>query len=92
MSSLVVCFFARGIYKPALVCEALKTLGYRLKQENLFQVGKKIHSEKYRFKKQCGFSLDKLSFPQRIFQTDTPAGKLDRNYMKETINHIWEKI
>ncbi len=92
LSSLVVCFFARAIYKPALVSETLRTLGYCLEQENLFQVGKKIHSEKYRFKKQCGFSLDKLSFPERIFQTDTPAGKLDKNYMKETINHIWEKI
>ena len=44
LSSLVVCFFARGIYKPEVVVKTLKTLGYDYDVDGLKDLGRKILS------------------------------------------------
>jgi len=48
LSSLVVCFFARGIYKPDIVCRALKPVGVEIEENELKKLGKKIYFEKLR--------------------------------------------
>lgn len=83
LSSLVVCFFAREIYKPEMVSEALKPLGFSLSPEELLELGKRILREKYRLKVREGFNPDAVEFSQRIFETPTPHGKLSREYMEE---------
>jgi len=50
LSSLVVCFFARGIYTPKICSEALSSAGFDIVKEDLMGIGEKIHQEKYRFK------------------------------------------
>lgn len=88
LSSLVVCFFARGIYKPDIVSKALKLAGFDLAIEDLNRIGEEIHREKYRFKTREGFSLDNLRLPKRIYETPLPMGKLDEKFIRETIEHI----
>ena len=88
LSSLVVCFFARGIYKPDIVLKALKSAGFDLAVEDLNRIGEEIHKEKYRFKIREGFSLDNLRLPKRIFETPSPIGKLDEKFIRETIEHV----
>jgi len=85
LSSLVLCFFARGLYQPEVVIKALRITGYELDQERLNLLGREIHQLKYRFKMREGFDPAKEKLPERIFQTRTPAGMLDRKYMEETI-------
>ena len=85
LSSLVVCFFARGIYKPELVSRALELSGYRLSPEDLSSKGREILKEKYRFKLREGFSLDERSLPPRIFETPSPNGIIDRSYMESAV-------
>ena len=50
LSSLVVCFFARGIYQPETVTKALEVAGFDLSGDDLAALGETIHREKYRFK------------------------------------------
>ncbi len=83
LSSLVVCFFAREIYKPEVVAEALKPLGFDLSVEDLAKLGKKILREKYRLKIREGFNPEDVTFPKRIFETPTPHGLLSPEYMEE---------
>ena len=85
LSSLVVCFFARGIYKPEIVAKALEPLGWNLTPEDLGKLGAKIHRLKYEFKFREGFDLDSLRLPHRIFETSTPHGYLDEYKFKEMI-------
>jgi len=85
LSSLVVCFFARGIYKPEIVAKALEPLGWNLTPEDLGKLGAKIHRLKYEFKFREGFDLDSLRLPHRIFETPTPHGYLDEYKFKEMI-------
>ncbi len=75
LSSLIVCFFARGIYQPDIVLKALQTAGFSRTVEDLQRLGNEIYREKYRFKIREGFSLDKLQIPKRIIETPTPCVK-----------------
>ena len=72
LSSLVVCFFARGIYSPELVARLLAVAGFDLSTDDLQRIGREIHSEKYRFKIREGFAADSVRIPERIFETSSP--------------------
>lgn len=85
MSSLVICFFARGIYQPDVTSEALAIAGFHLSPEELKRIGQEIHAEKYRFKMREGFSLDGLRLPRRIFETPSAIGKLDEGYLRKVL-------
>ena len=92
LSSLVVCFFARGIYLPGTVSEALRSAGFDLAPEALHRIGEEIHREKYRFKIREGFSLDNLRIPKRIFETPSPVGNLDEKFIREAVEHVKKAI
>lgn len=92
LSSLVICFFARGIYQPDIVSKALLSAGFDLSPEALQKIGEEIHREKYRFKTQEGFSLDKLRLPKRIFETPSPMGKLDEGFIRQAIECVKKAI
>ena len=83
LSSLVICFFATGIYSPNIVCRTLNLVRFELPQEDLNQIGEMIHREKYRFKFREEFSFDKLRLPERIFQTPSPAVILDEGFFRK---------
>jgi len=88
LSSLVVCFFARGIYTPDIVSKLLPLLGFELKPEDINRIGTEIYREKYRFKTKEGFSLDELRIPKRIFETSSPVGKFDETYIRRAIDRV----
>jgi aldehyde:ferredoxin oxidoreductase len=88
LSSLVVCFFARGVYKPDIVCRALRPVGMEIEEDELVERGKKIYFEKLRLKKAMGFNARELRVPERIFETETPHGKLNKDYIKRAIEYF----
>ncbi len=92
LSSLVICFFAREIYTPQIVLEAMKISGLELTEEKLGRVAEEIYAEKYRFKIREGFSFNKLRIPKRIFETPSSAGLIDENYLHSLLNSIEQKI
>jgi len=85
LSSLVICFFARGIYLPEVTLKALQTAGFDLSADDLLRIGKEIHANKYRFKIREGFDLDLQARPKRIFETSTPLGNLDNKYLSDAL-------
>lgn len=88
LSSLVVCFFARGLYQPDIVLKALKLTGFSLTRKELDRIGEEIHRQKYRFKMRHGFSLDDVYLPKRILETSTPFGRLGEPYIKSVVEHF----
>ena len=92
LSGLVICFFARGIYKPDTVLKTLQLAGFNLTPEDLCRIGEDIHRAKYRFKIREGFSLDNLRLPKRIFETPSSIGKLDEEYIRKTIEHFKQAL
>ncbi len=92
LSSLVVCFFARGVYRPEVVVNAFKALGIECSEEDLEGLGRKIHLLKYSLKIREGFNLDKIVFPRRIFEVPTPHGYLSEDNLKLMVNIFKNKI
>jgi aldehyde:ferredoxin oxidoreductase len=87
LSSLVVCFFARGLYKPDTILKALRSVGFQLTLDDLYRIGKEVYKEKYRFKIREGFSLDELRLPKRIFEIPSPNGKLDERFIQRALEY-----
>ncbi|WP_230741234.1 aldehyde ferredoxin oxidoreductase family protein [Methanooceanicella nereidis] len=92
LSSLTICFFARGIYTPEVTLRALKLTGFELAKEDLDRIGDEILREKNRFKVREGFSLDNVRIPKRIFETPTPLGQLDEAFIRKAVEHFKKKM
>jgi aldehyde:ferredoxin oxidoreductase len=85
LSSLIICFFARGIYQPDTVFKALSLGGFQLTESDFNRIGKDIFDAKSKFKIREGFSLDNIRLPERIFEVATPNGKLDEQYIASAL-------
>ncbi len=85
LNSLVICLFARGIYKPEVVIKSLKPLGYNYTPEDLIKLGKRIYVEKHLIKLEEGYDPLKVRIPERVLETPTPHGKLSKEYIKEAL-------
>lgn len=92
LSSLVVCFFARGIYTPEIVSKALSVAGFEIPLQELDRIGEEIHRAKYQFKLREGFSFENLRIPKRILETPGPFGMVDEDYLRRAIAAAKEEI
>ncbi len=92
LSSLVVCFFARGIYDKDTVAKTLETAGHRVPAVELDGIGMEILREKNRFKVREGFKPSELRIPKRILETDSPLGKVDEHYLRESVEEFYRLL
>lgn len=92
LSSLVICFFGREIYTPEITLKCLNPAGFDLDEKGLLKTGREIYANKYRFKIACGFNLENLVLPQRIFETPSSIGPLNKEFVNKSIKLLKEKI
>ncbi|HWQ67975.1 MAG TPA: aldehyde ferredoxin oxidoreductase N-terminal domain-containing protein [Methanospirillum sp.] len=87
LSSLVVCFFARGLFTPEMISDCLSTIGIRLNPEELTILGEDILREKYSFKKREGFNMDPdmIQIPNRITTMRSGKGMIDPAVIREGV-------
>jgi aldehyde:ferredoxin oxidoreductase len=89
LTSLVVCLFARGIYESGVVLRALEVCGLELDDEGLDRIGSETLRKKFDFKLREGFKPEDLKVPGRILETETPFGKIDEGYLRESVEHFY---
>jgi aldehyde:ferredoxin oxidoreductase len=92
LSSLVVCFFARGIYTPDVIVKAFKPLGVEIDEDELVRKGEEIYREKMKLKMKMGFDPEKLQPPKRIFEVESLHGKLNEEFISEALEYYRKKI
>ncbi len=92
LSSLVICFFARGIYTPEVVQAALEVAGFPRDAAALTQIGESIYRRKYAFKVREGFDVEHLRLPKRIFETPSPLGMLDEAAMQRALAYAKARL
>ncbi|MGC9397579.1 MAG: aldehyde ferredoxin oxidoreductase C-terminal domain-containing protein [Anaerolineae bacterium] len=92
LTSLVLCLFARRVYEPQVIVDALGAIGYETTETALEALGAHILREKYAFKRREGFRLEDVRIPGRIFETTSPAGPFDESLIRETIRHYAENL
>ena len=92
LSSLVICFFARGLYTHELVVKALGTAGHKIDEEGLNRLGLEILREKNRFKIREGFDPWNIRIPLRVFETESARGMIREETIREAIKSYFEKM
>ena len=92
LTSLVICLFARGMYTPEVVLQALATTGVEWSADDLARCGADVLRRKYAFKQRQGFDLSTLRIPGRILETPTPLGKIDEGFMRQAIQQYGEEL
>jgi len=73
------------------VLKTLHLAGFDFSSDNLKRTGGEIHREKYRFKIREGFS-QVTCLPKRIFETPSPLGKLDEEFIHNAVEHFRKEI
>lgn len=92
LSSAVVCYFARGIYTPERMMDALSAAGYDVSPDMLQQIGATTLGRKYAFKCREGFNRKNLRIPKRIFETPSPLGMISESQVRETVERMHKKL
>jgi aldehyde:ferredoxin oxidoreductase len=92
LSSLSVCFFARGIYTPDVVRDALTCCGIEASEERLRAIGADTLARKWAFKRSCGFDPTALRMPDRIFETPSPSGAVDRSALERLLARFASRV
>lgn len=92
LSSLVICFFARGLYAPELVVRALETAGHKVDETGLNRLGLEILREKNRFKMREGFDPLNIRIPKRVFETKSSRGVIKEETIRDAIRGYFEKL
>jgi aldehyde:ferredoxin oxidoreductase len=92
LSSLVICFFARGLYAPDLVVRALGTAGHKVDEERLNRLGMEILREKNRFKIREGFDPWNIRIPRRVFETVSARGMIQEETIRDAIRGYFDKL
>jgi aldehyde:ferredoxin oxidoreductase len=91
LTSLVVCLFARGIYKLERVAKALEPLGAKVSPEELLRLGAEIVRTKAAFKAREGYDPYRLRIAKRFLETPTPLGRLTEERIRNMIKMYVEK-
>jgi aldehyde:ferredoxin oxidoreductase len=91
LSNLVVCFFARGLYTPDVTRDALACAGIEANEARLREIGTETLQRKWAFKRHCGFDPASLRLPDRIFETPSPSGPIDRGAMEAHLRTFAER-
>jgi len=92
LSSLVVCFFARGLYTPDVIGAALACAGIDANEDRLRHIGADTLARKWAFKRHCGFDPASLRLPERIFETPSPSGTIARNAIETCLRQFAERL
>jgi aldehyde:ferredoxin oxidoreductase len=88
LASLVVCFFARGVYTPQVVREALAVAGFDLSDDDLARLGRETLMRKHAFKAREGFDLAQQHIPRRVLETPSPLGQLDEAFLRRVLHIV----
>jgi aldehyde:ferredoxin oxidoreductase len=82
LSSLAVCFAARGIYTPDVTSRALAAAGITIDEAGMRRLGEDVHRRKHAFRVGRGFDPAVGTLPARLLETPTPSGPLDPEYLR----------
>ena len=82
LTNMVACLFARGVYKPERVAEALDCLGYKELAQGLMPASEGVRRERWRLKIATGFDPMATKIPKRFSEITTWKGPVDPDYME----------
>ncbi len=85
LNSLVICLFARGVYDGDIITRGLESLGQGRSLEEIKKLGCETLRRKFDWKQKCGFSLENIPIPEKMFHVRTSTGLVDPGRVKRRI-------
>ncbi|MBE0516517.1 MAG: aldehyde:ferredoxin oxidoreductase [Methanophagales archaeon] len=92
MNSLGLCLFTISVYELELISEALRVIGVDKSKKELLELGGEIFELKQGIKRACGFEYGKLRFPERLFETESMNGFLNRETVDKMLKRYIERM
>jgi aldehyde:ferredoxin oxidoreductase len=92
LSSLVVCFFARGLYTPSAVAQALAALGLDWDEPALRDLGADTLRRKHAFKLREGYDPLAHALPRRALETPSPSGTISETLVHDALLAFDEQL
>lgn len=83
LNSMVSCLFARGIYTPERLAQALDSTGFKGAAANLDSLATDVQRMRWRLKLATGYDPTKVIIPKRFSEVVTWKGALDADYMDD---------
>ena len=90
-NSLIMCLFARKVYDPQTIIDALGSIGWNLTLDDLTTIGKRILQTKLQIKHALGFRQKSIKLPRRYFETPSMQGLLNEETANRMIRKFSEK-
>ncbi|MGQ9921351.1 MAG: aldehyde ferredoxin oxidoreductase N-terminal domain-containing protein [Desulfobacca sp.] len=81
LTSLVVCLFAREVYKDSLVAECLHSLGYDTLAGQMEAAAHQIQQLRWQLRLATGFDPQQIRIPKRFLEVRTWKGPLDPTFL-----------
>ena len=81
LTSMVSCLFARSVYTPERLQEALASIGYTEMADNLDPASQWVQNKRWALKVACGFDPLRVRIPKRYYEVETWKGKVDPDYL-----------
>lgn len=85
LTSMVACLFARKLYTPEVLQEALEAVGLKNQGKNLEELGEEIRRLRWRVKFSTGFTPEKTVISRRFTEIENFKGVPSGEYMKDLI-------
>jgi len=92
MNSMGLCLFTISVYDLKIISEGLKEIGIDKSEEELFEIGGEIFKIKQEIKRAYGFEYEKLRFPERLFETESMSGFLNRETLDKMLKRYVERM
>ncbi|MCK4476671.1 MAG: hypothetical protein KAU16_08090 [Methanophagales archaeon] len=92
MNSMGLCLFTISVYDLKLISEGLNAIGMDKSEEELFEIGEEIFDLKKGIKHACGFEYENLRFPERLFETESMNGFLDKKTVEKMLKRYVERV
>ncbi|MBU1702008.1 MAG: aldehyde:ferredoxin oxidoreductase [Candidatus Eisenbacteria bacterium] len=92
LNSLVICLFARNIYKPEIIKEGLDLLWRPCAQDELDAFCSDTLRRKYEFKIKCGWNPNEINLPKRLTEVITTTGKVNPENIRRRAGIYWKEI
>lgn len=90
LTSMVGCLFARGVYTPERLGQALEAVGYGEVAKNLDAAGGEIQRLRWRLRRRSGNDPLAAKIPKRYREVVTWKGPIDAEYM-ETLRQAYAR-
>ncbi len=81
LTSMVACLFSRTVYKPDILADCLKVMGYDHVLDSFETAGERIRLHRWKIRFATGFSPDDIVLPKRFYSVKTWKGPVDADYL-----------